>query len=75
MALINWCSAVKTVKNTKTNKTRYYIKRCDVWVRVSEEYYHSRVADSDRREYVRTRIEGALVHKSRVVYGTHYSSN
>ena len=75
MALINWCSAVKTVKNTKTNKTRYYIKRCDVWTRVSEENYNDRVADSNRRDSFHTSYRGDLVHNSMIVYGMHYSSD
>lgn len=69
--IIMWSSELKTVQNTKTNKTRYYFHICGVWSRVSKAVYLSREADSNRADCFLTKIKGELIHHSKIIYGEH----
>ena len=74
-SIINWCSNLKTVLNTSTNKTRYYFHICGVWRRVSKKDYESREDDSNRVDCFLTQIRGDLIHHSKMIYGVHYSKS
>jgi len=67
---IEWSSQIKVVKNTKTGKRRYYFLICDVYQRVTQENYFSRLDDSTRTDSFRTVIKGDLVHHYKTVYGS-----
>ena len=69
--LLHWHSELKTVKNTKTGKTRYYILKCETWVRVTKKDYISREDSSGASDSYLTVIKGNLVHNSKVIYGTY----
>ena len=74
MNTIHWSSELKTVLNTQTNKTRYFMIRCGVWVRISKEAYESREDESNRTDCFLTQIKGNLIHHSKSVYGVHYGN-
>ncbi len=69
---IEWSIELKTVVNTSTNKTHYYMFGCGVWNRVSENAYLSREDDSIRQDNFLTQIRGDLVYNFKTVYGVHY---
>lgn len=68
-----WLSELKTVENKHTGATRYYIKKCDVWSRVSREDWESRAADSTRKDSFITKSIGDNWHRFMTVYGHYYS--
>lgn len=63
-----YCSQLKTVKNSKTDKIRYFIKKCSVWSRVSKQDYNDRSEESYRSDCFLTQIKGDLIHNSKIVY-------
>ena len=72
--MIAWLSDLKTTKNKKTGETRYFIKCCDYWRRVSRLDYESRCDDSDVQCCFSTviNIKNGLIHNFKTVYGEHY---
>ena len=66
---IHWQSELKTVTNNTTGITRYYIRICDVWRRVSMADYVSRDNDAMRHDSFITRTNDNLVHQYKTVYG------
>lgn len=71
MATIHWSSEVKTVTNEHTGLTRYFIRCCDVWRRVSRADYYALCTDANRSDSYLTRIKGHLIHQHKTVYGIH----
>jgi len=70
MKTINWISALKTTLNEDTSVIRYYIRKCDVYTRVSKEDYNNRSDDGVSDTFLTT-IKGNLVHQYKTVRGTH----
>ena len=61
-------SELKTVTNEKTNNTRYFIKTCDCWSRVSKKDYITRTNEAVRSDSFLTVIKNNLIHHFKTVY-------
>ena len=70
MKSFSWLSELKTVTNVN-GVTRYYIKKCDVWTRVSKADYEHREADATRQDSFITKVIRGNVHQFKTVYGVH----
>lgn len=68
---MKWYSELKTVRNESTGVTRYYIKICDVWRRVSKDDYLSREADATRSDTFLTTIKNGKIYQFKTVHGNY----
>ena len=66
-----YLSELRTVKNNVSGVTRYYIKKCDTWTRVTHADYLERMNESYRSDCYLTKTKGHLVYNDCTVYFKH----
>ena len=69
---INWSSNVKAVTNPKGD-TRYFVQKCDQWVRVSKKAYQELCGSANRQDCMLTRTIKKNFHHSKTISGVYFT--
>lgn len=69
---VKYSSSLKTMHNTLTGKTYYYVKVCGAWSRISKAAYDRRDDAKARQDCFLTIRNGHMVHNFKEIYGTQY---